>query len=66
MGDYLAIELDRILPIPIVNLPSIIFPDSLLPFPVNEALVTSLGNKIWSTRRKVLRPPSYLMEVAVQ
>jgi hypothetical protein len=66
MGDYLAIELDRIPPIRIVNLPSIIFPDSLLPFPINEALVTSLGNKIWSTRRKVLRPPSYLTEVAVQ
>ena len=46
MGNYLAIELDKITPIPILNLPSIIFPDSLLPFPVNEALVTSLGHKI--------------------
>ena len=62
MGDYLALELDQTLPIPIVNLPSIMFLDSWLPFPVNKALVTSLGKKIWSTHKKVLRPPVDLTE----
>ena len=66
MGNYLAIELDKIAPIPIVNLPSIVFPDSLLPFPVNEALIASLGYKIWSTSHKILKPPKRLTEVAVQ
>ena len=66
MANYLAIKLDKIVPIPILNLPSIIFPDSLLPFPINEALVTSLGNKIWSSHKKILKPPKMLTEIAVQ
>ena len=66
MGNYLAIKLDKITPIPIVNLPSIVFPNSLLPFPVNEALIASLGYKIWSTCHKILKPPKRLTEVTVQ
>ena len=66
MGNYLAIKLNQIMPIPIVNLPSIMFPDSLLPFSVNEVLVTSLGNKIWNSHKKVLRPPESLTEVSIQ
>ena len=66
MGNYLAIELDKIAPISIVNLPSIVFPDSLLPFTVDEALINSLGYKIWNARRQTLKPPKKLTEVAVQ
>jgi len=57
MGNYLAIELEKVKPIPILNLPSITFPDSSLPFAINEALLVSLGRKVWNSHANVLVPP---------
>ena len=65
MGKYLAIELDKVAPIPISNLPSIIFPDSSLPFSIDERLLISLGKKVWNARKNVLVPPKGLLEVQV-
>ena len=61
---YLAIELDKVAPIPISHLPSIIFPDSSLPFSIDELLM-SLGKKVWNARKNVLVPPKGLLEVQV-
>ena len=63
MGKYLAIELDKVMPIPISNLPSIILPNSLLPFSIDECLLISLKKKVWNTRENVLVPPKGLLEV---
>ena len=65
MGTYLAIELDGLRPTKIVDLPNIIFPDSCLPFTVDETLLQQLGD-VWDAQKKVLFPPVAYTEVAVQ
>lgn len=65
MGDYLAIELDNVKPTNIIDLPNIIFPDSSLPFPVNEGLLRQLKD-VWNPRKKVLIPPIAYTEAGIQ
>ena len=66
MGNYLAIELKKVKPIPILNLSSITFPNSSLPFAVNEPLLVSLRKKIWNSHANVLVPPKGLSEDRVE
>jgi Fungal protein kinase len=66
MGNYLAIELEKVAPIQILNLPSIVFPDSSLPFNIDETLLASLGRKVWNPRKNVLVPPAGLSEFQVE
>jgi len=65
MGTYLAIELNKHKPTQIVDLPNVVFPDSCLPFPVNEELLRKLKG-IWSPRKKMLVPPAAATESAIQ
>jgi hypothetical protein len=48
-----------------LNLPSTIFPDSSLPFPVNPALLLSMPG-IWDPRNKKLKPPMNLTAALVR
>ena len=64
MGVYLAIELDRVKPIRIVDLPNIVFPNSSLPFPVDENLLQQLDT-VWNSQKKVLNPPIAYTEQAI-
>jgi len=41
-------ELEKVKPIPILNLPSITFPNSSLPFTINKAFLVSLGRVLYS------------------
>jgi hypothetical protein len=66
MGNYLAIELERVSPVPIFNLPSLVFPDSSLPFPVDEALLVSLGDQVWDPHSNTLVPPQRLSEISIE
>jgi hypothetical protein len=61
----LEIELEKSRTTWSLNLPSIIFPDSSLPFPVNVALLHSL-QEIWDLRNKMLMPPIGLTEPLVK
>jgi hypothetical protein len=64
MGTYLAIELNRLKPTKVVDLPNVVFPDSCLPFVVNEELLRKL--KVWKPRKKILVPPAAFTEAAIQ
>ena len=66
MGNYLAIELEKVSPIPIFNLPSVVFPDSSLPFPIDEALLVSLGDEVWDPDSNTLAPPLGLSEIDIE
>jgi Fungal protein kinase len=65
MGVYLAIELDGLKATKIVSLPDMVFPDTCLPFPVDESLLSKLEN-VWDPAKKVLDPPLAYTEEAVQ
>ena len=65
MGDYLTIELDGVKPTKIIDLPNIIFPDSCLPFPVNEDLLWQLKS-VWNPQKKVLIPLAAYTEIGIQ
>jgi len=65
MGVYLAIELDGLDATEIVNLPKRVFPDTSLPFPVDEGLLSKLRN-VWDREKKILHPPLAYTEEAVQ
>jgi len=65
MVAYLAIELNGVKPTKIVNLPNMIFPNSSLPFPVDESLLLQLKN-VWDLENRVLNPPVAYTEEAIQ
>jgi hypothetical protein len=66
MGKFLAIELEKKIPTDIPQLPSLIFPDSSLPFAVNEEFLKSLGKTVWNSRRNILVHPEGLLEEQVE
>jgi hypothetical protein len=65
MGAYLAIELNKVKPTKIITLPQIVFPDSSLPFPVDEELLEKLTN-VWDEDNKVLIQPTAYIEDGIQ
>ena len=64
MGDLLAIELEN-KPTAILGLSRVVFPDSSLPFAVDDKLLESLVD-VWNQRKKLLRPPKSFTEIGVQ
>ena len=65
MGAYLAIELNKVKPTKIITLPQIVFPDSSLPFPVDEDLLEKLTD-VWDEENKVLIQPTAYTEDGIQ
>jgi len=65
MAMYLAIERNHVEPIQILTLPNVIFPDSLLPFVVDAALLGKLQD-FWDPTQQTLKPPTTYTEASVK
>ena len=65
MAMYIAIECNHDKSILIRTLPSHVFPDSSLPFPVNANLLSKLEG-LWDLKKMQLAPPKAYTEVAVE